>query len=182
MSRSEIKVGIFESDDSEIAQLAHVHEYGMTIVPKNGKYLSIPSHRKSKGKSPREFADLFFIPTANGNGLLAKEVGRDKIEVYFVLVKQVVIPERAFIRGGFDEHIGNISDKIERLLPDVMNMGMNPDDFLNAIGMEFATKIKEYMNDLDSPANARLTSEMKGSSNPLVDTGRLRDAIKHKVE
>lgn len=186
IDRQDIKVGVFagkEHPNGEIdmASLAAIHEYGTTIKPK-GKYLAIPSHKKSKGKSPREFSDLFFIPTDGGNGLLAKEVGKDKIDVYFVLVKQVVIPERAFIRGGFDENIERITEKIKNMLPDVLDAGINVDVFLNAIGQDFATHIKLYMRNLSSPPNSTLTSSNKGSSNPLIDTGRLRDAITHRVE
>lgn len=187
IERQDIKVGVFAGKehvdgDIDMAGLAEVHEFGMTIKPKKGKYLSIPSHKKSKGKSPRDFSDLFFIPTDGGNGLLAKEVGKDRIDVYFVLVKQVVIPERAFIRGGFDENIDRIAKKIKQMLPDVLNADINVDVFLNAIGQDFATHIKKYMNELDSPPNATLTESNKGSSNPLIDTGRLRDSITHKVE
>lgn len=92
------------------------------------------------------------------------------------------IPERSFIRGGFDEHIGKTIDKIETMLPHVMALAMDSDMFLDAIGMDLASHIKKYMNELDSPPNADMTVQRKGSSNPLISSGRLRNSIKHKIE
>lgn len=93
----------------------------------------------------------------------------------------ITIPERSFIRGGFDEHSDKVINKIENLLPRVIALQMDPDAFLDAIGVEFASLLKKYMNELDSPPNSGMTVAMKGSSNPLVDSGRLRNSITHKV-
>lgn len=187
LGRKNIKVGVFGEDGNvdnapiTLATLARVHEYGMTITPKNGKYLTIPSHPAAKGKRAREFNDLFFIPTANG-GILAKPKGRNDFDVYFVLVKSVKIPERSFLRTGFDKNQAKIIRKIEEMIPDVINGGINPDTFVNMIGTEFAGLIQKEMKSLSSPPNAAVTVAMKGSSNPLMDTGRLVGAIRHKIE
>lgn len=188
LGRKNIKVGVFGEDGNvndapiTLATLARVHEYGMTITPKNGKYLTIPSHPAAKGKRARDFSDLFFIPTANGNGLLAKPKGRDAFDVYFVLVKSVKIPERSFLRTGFDKNQAKILNKIEDMMYDVINGGINPDTFVNMIGKEFAGLIQKELKSLSSPPNAAVTVAMKGSSNPLMDTGRLVGAIRHKIE
>lgn len=183
LGRNEIKVGVFGSDDAEMVMIARVHEYGMTIKPKNGKYLTIPSSPKSKGKRAREFNDLFFIPTDNGNGLLAREKGKDQIEVLFVLVKSVTIPERSFIRAGFDQGIDKITNKMEGFLEDVISFKINPDEFSNMIGLEFAGMIQKYARDLREPPKASVTlAASPGKTNPLVDTGHLIGSIRHKVE
>lgn len=49
--------------------------HDMHIRPKFRKYLSIPIHRSSYGKSPRQFNDLVFIQKKNGNKLLAQNLG-----------------------------------------------------------------------------------------------------------
>lgn len=95
---------------------------------------------------------------------------------------EIIIPERSFIRGGFDANINKTAEKLENLLPLVIQNGLSADAFLNAIGLDLASHIRDYMNELSSPSNSGMTKEMKGSSNPLIDTGRLRDAIQHKVE
>ena len=48
--------------------------------------------------------------------------------------------------------------------------------------MEFAGLIQKKMRDLKNPPNSQMTVEMKGSDNPLIDTGRLVGAIRHEVE
>lgn len=188
LGKRSINVGVFGQDKykygdgADLVTIAKVHEYGMTITPKKAKYLTIPSHPSAKGKSPRDFNDLFFIPTSNGNGLLARNRGKDAFDVYFVLVKSVTIPERSFLRTGFDSNVNKIADKIEAQLNDVLDFGINPDVYLDAIGMEFAGLIQKHMKSVKSPPNAPVTVATKGSSNPLQDTGRLIGAIRHKVD
>ncbi|MEK5070508.1 hypothetical protein [Sporosarcina sp. FSL K6-1508] len=92
------------------------------------------------------------------------------------------IPERSFIRSGFDEHVDKVQEKIVELMPAVIHNNVDPDVFLDAIGMEFASLIKKKLIDLQDPPNSEKTIKIKGSSNPLIDTGRLRDSIVHKVK
>lgn len=187
LGKKQIKVGVFGDKyhpdaDISMAAIAGVHEFGADIKPRNAKYLAIPSHKRSKGKSPRDFKDLFFIPTNKG-GLLAKEKGKDSFEVYFVLMKHVKIPERSFIRAGFDKHVNDITDKIADMMDDVLALGINPDVFLDAIGTEFASLIQDYATDLDSPPKAKVTlAASPTKTNPLLDSGRMIGSIRHEVE
>lgn len=188
LNKKEIKVGIFGDEgqaaggDIDLVTLARVHEYGMTITPKTGKYLTIPSHPSAKGKSARDFSDLFFIPTSNGNGLLARNKGKDSFEVIFVLVRSVTIPERSFLRTGFDKNVDKITTKLENMLDSVLDFGVDPDTFTDMLGLEFAGLIQKELKQLSDPQNAAVTRITKKSSNPLQDTGRLVGAIRHKVE
>jgi hypothetical protein len=92
------------------------------------------------------------------------------------------IPERSFLRSGYDENIDTISKKIEEMVPDVIAADVDPKVFMDAIGMEFAGLIQKKMRDLKDPPNSQMTIERKGSSNPLIDTGRLAGSIRHEVE
>ncbi|WP_342399594.1 hypothetical protein NST20_13040 [Weizmannia sp. FSL W8-0676] len=183
-----IKVGVFsgekhEESEIDMADLARIHEYGMTINPKNGKYLAIPSHPKAKGKSPRDFNDLFFIETEKGNGLLAKEKGKDSFDVYFVLVKSVTIPERSFLRSGYDENIDKIYKKIKDMMPDVIANEIDPEFFMDSIGEEFAGLIRKKLVSIKSPPKSKVTlAASPGKTNPLQDTGQLVESIRHEIE
>ena len=177
-----IEVGVFGSDDADMVMIARVHEYGMVIKPKNGKYLTIPATKEAKGKSARDFPNLFFVPTSNGNGLLARNKGKDQLEVLFVLVKSVTIPERSFIRSGYDENVDDIYNLIERLMPKLLSDGMQTKEFTNMVGQQFAGKIQKKIRSIKSPPNARLTVAAKGNNNPLQDTGHLIQSIDYKVK
>ena len=96
--------------------------------------------------------------------------------------KVIKIPERSWLRSGYDENIDKIAKKIEEMVPDVIEGNVNPKLFMDAIGMEFAGLIQKKMRDLKNPPNSQMTVEMKGSDNPLIDTGRLVGAIRHEVE
>lgn len=185
LGKKEIKVGVFGEDGAELVTIARANEYGVTIKPKNKKFLALPTEN-ARGKRPRDFGDqLKFIPIQGGTkGLLVKEVGgrRARSEVFFILVKSVTIPERSFLRAGFDKNLNRIMDKMEVFMGDVLDFGINPSTFADMVGLEFAGLIQEDMRALNSPANAPLTVSNKKSDNPLVDTGRLIGAIRHKVE
>jgi hypothetical protein len=94
----------------------------------------------------------------------------------------IKIPERSWLRSGYDENIDKIARKIEEMVPDVIEGNVNPKLFMDAIGMEFAGLIQKKMRDLKNPPNSQMTIERKGSDNPLIDTGRLVGAIRHEVE
>lgn len=188
LQHSEIQVGVFGEDGSandagiDLATLARVHEYGMTITPKRAKFLTIPLIPAAKGKRAREFSDLFPLGLEDGNGVLARDKGNGEIEAVFALVKSVKIPERSFLRTGFDKNVDRMTTKIESMLEDVLAFNLNPDVFLDLIGYEFASLIQKELKGLKSPGNAAVTKKVKGSANPLIDTGRLVGAIRHKVK
>lgn len=94
----------------------------------------------------------------------------------------IKIPERSFLRSGFDENINKIADKVEQMLPMVLENDVDPKVFMDAIGQEFAGLIQKKLRDLKSPANSGMTIERKGSSNPLIASGKLVGSIEHEVK
>lgn len=93
----------------------------------------------------------------------------------------IVIPERAFLRGGFDEYAEDVIDSAEPLMADVIGGTMSVDQLSELIGLMLSSKIKEFAVDLKSPPNSSMTIERKGSSNPLVDTGDMIGSITYEV-
>lgn len=94
----------------------------------------------------------------------------------------ITIPERAFLRNGYDFNRGKAVDDTEHVLPAVLDGSMDSDSFLKMVGLILSSSIRDYATSLDSPPNHPFTSDRKGSSNPLVDTGDMINSITYEVE
>jgi hypothetical protein len=95
--------------------------------------------------------------------------------------RTITIPERSFIRAGWDENEKEILDKSDAMMPDLIQKGISVDTFLNALGDESASRIKDFAVALKNPANHPFTIKEKGSSNPLVDNGGMIGAITYEI-
>ena len=90
------------------------------------------------------------------------------------------IPERPFFRQSIEG-----ADKV--IMP-VLKDGIDPMDMAldsrtaGKVGLVMQARIQRSITDLRTPANAPLTIKMKGSSNPLIDTGFMRQSVTYKVE
>lgn len=91
------------------------------------------------------------------------------------------IPERSFIRAGFDYYRSRIEDNAVELLEQVIYGGLPALTFFDGLGQIMVGFIQTYLTDLDYPPNSPTTIARKGSSNPLIDTGQLRDSITYEV-
>lgn len=179
LNRKKVQVGVF---DGENAWLARIHEYGCDIRAKKAQYLTIPISPKSVGKKAGEFDDLFFVQAKSGEKFLARDKQKGEIELLYWLTKSVKIPERSFLRAGFDENIKEINKYSDILLKKVTTGEISEREYLDNIGQRLSSKIKTFARNLNSPANSRVTKENKGSSNPLVDTGQMIRGITWKVD
>ena len=95
----------------------------------------------------------------------------------------ITIPERAFLRNGYDECKDDVIQMAEALLGDVMGGTLSVELFFKTIGLELKGRIQEYAIDLDSPPNHPYTIQNKGTANPLVGkTGDMIGAITYRVE
>jgi hypothetical protein len=91
------------------------------------------------------------------------------------------IPERSFIRAGFDYYRSRIEEESEELLKQVIYQGLPASTFFDALGQIMVGFIQTYLTDLSYPPLQPSTIARKGSSNPLIDTGQLRDSITYEV-
>jgi hypothetical protein len=88
------------------------------------------------------------------------------------------IPPRPYIRGSFDAKQRELGRTQERLWNLVLSGKIDTDRAMGLLGEEHQAQIQEYMTALDTPPNAPRTVAQKGSSNPLIDEGRLRASIR----
>lgn len=96
--------------------------------------------------------------------------------------KVIKIPERSFLRKSHDEKGEQVLKQAERALSLVIHGQMSLEQYMDMVGRNYVTMIKEYIVELDSPPNHPYTVEQKGSDNPLVSTGGLVESISYRVK
>lgn len=101
----------------------------------------------------------------------------------FWTTKDVIkIPERSFIRSSFDSKKGDIEETGEDLITKVVEGQLSAKNFYEMLGQTCVQAIKEFITAGISPGNAGLTVEnKKGKSTPLIDSGRLINAIDYEI-
>lgn len=175
LSGKKVKVGV----TGEHAWLAGIHEFGCTIKPR-GKYLTVPCSPKAVGKKASEFSDLWVYTAKSGEKFLVRNVGKDRFECLYWLAKSVTIPERSFLRAGFDE---NKEKAIKQGIRVLKNTDFSADEVLNVIGETLRDEIKNYAKKLKEPPKSAITkATSKGKDNPLIQTGEMIESIVHEVE
>ena len=95
--------------------------------------------------------------------------------------KWIIIPERSYLRAWFDENVDALQVTLERLIGQIVEGKISGRAALEMIGGYVVTHVQAYMIDLKTPPNVPSTIARKGSSNPLIDTGQLKDAITWRV-
>lgn len=187
-----IKVGIQGDEDSEILMIAHVHEYGATITAKRAKNLAIPISKDSYGKSPRDFEGLFFIESDAGYvfGVTAKKNRKNlenanNLNFLFLLLPSVSIPERSFIRAGYDHNVNRLTQVVQDQLREIVLNGKDAKTAAEYIGGKAVDFIKEYITDASNfkpKGDIQQKAAPSWAGSPLVVTGRLRNSITFVVE
>lgn len=189
LNRLKIKVGIQGDAEGDILTIARIHEYGATITAKSTKNLCIPIHPDSYDKSPRDFPDLVFVRSQSGYlfGAVEKKGGskEDRLKFLFLLLPSVNIPERSFIRAGFDHNKDKLAEIVQKEVTDIYQGKQTARQAAEWIGGKAADLIMEYIKDASNfKPKGRIQRERYPSwaDNPLIVTGRLRNSITYKVE
>lgn len=95
--------------------------------------------------------------------------------------EEINIPERSYIRAGFDQHVDEIEQVAEKLLDGVLQGRTTARAMLEALGGQVVSKMQAFLIDLQDPPLHPATVERKGSSSPLTDTGQLQSSITWRV-
>lgn len=177
-----VGVGVGVLGGGEHVWLAGIHEYGCTIHAKRGQYLTVPLIPEAVGKKARGFSDLFVYQSKSGKKFLARSSKKNSLELVYWLTPSVTIPERSFLRGGFDEHHKAVLKSIDMLIPMLLDGRVSQQDMFEMVGETLATKIKEYARSLNNPPNSSITKNNKGRNNPLSDSGSMIESITYEVK
>lgn len=93
-----------------------------------------------------------------------------------------IIPQRSFIRSTLDDNSSQIANLSGQLGAKIIEGKQTPEQALNLIGLKVAGMIQEKITDGNFTPLSPATVRAKGDNKPLIDTGRMRASIKHKLE
>ena len=91
------------------------------------------------------------------------------------------IPERSFLRAGIREGTQGYK-ALNRVNLRLLQAGKkSAREAMGELGLLAQGDVQAKINDVSEPPNADSTVAIKGSSNPLVDTGHLKQSITFEV-
>mgnify|MGYP005979610061 CR=1 FL=1 len=108
----------------------------------------------------------------------------DDIEFLFILMESVNIPERSFIRAGYDNNQKALEEIAYDAVSKIIFEGSDAEMAAHRIGMKVVGMIQEYIN---QPFNFKPKSKITKATtnwpdNPLIETGRLRNSVTYSIE
>lgn len=93
----------------------------------------------------------------------------------------VEIPARPFLDVAINKNRKKYARTMAEMLPKVLDGEPSVEEILDTIGLQAVGDVQEYMVELHDPPNSPVTIAKKGSNNPLIDTGNLRQSIRHEI-
>lgn len=92
------------------------------------------------------------------------------------------IPERPFMRNAMRNNLGKYRSAMKTAAPHLLMGSTSLTGVLTKLGQLAVDDIKAEIQTLRSPPNSPVTIELKGSSNPLIDSGEMHQAVTWKIE
>lgn len=93
----------------------------------------------------------------------------------------VHMPSRPFLRKSVDENEGKINTFLQSKKSDLLE-GTAPEQVLKEIGIFQKDLIQEKITEGEFTPNAVSTIKQKGSSKPLIDSGRMRQSVNYVIQ
>lgn len=93
----------------------------------------------------------------------------------------VHIPARPFLRQSVDDNLSKINNFLRQKKKDLVR-GVSAEQVLKEIGIFQKDLIQEKITDGSFAPNAPSTVRKKGSSKPLIDTGRMRQSVNYEIK
>lgn len=92
------------------------------------------------------------------------------------------IPERPFMRNALRANRGKYQDAMRSSAVKILRGSTSLTVVMSKLGIVAQGDIQAEITSLSSPPNSPVTIALKGSSNPLIDTGEMRGAVTYKVD
>lgn len=135
----------------------------------------------------RSTVDVGFFKTIARSG--AELVDSDALDIAEIAAvnefgsTKANIPERSFMRTTVDEKRIKYKKVLSDLMGDILIGVKTVNNALDLFGIRVVGDIKRKITSIRVPPNAPSTIAQKpGGNNPLIDTGRMRNAVTHKVK
>lgn len=90
-------------------------------------------------------------------------------------------PSRPFLRKSVDENEEKINHFLQAKKADLLR-GVPAEQIFKEIGLFQKDLIQEKITEGSFTPNAQLTIQKKGSTKPLIDTGRMRQSVNYVVK
>ena len=143
--------------------------------------------KERKGGAPRQPAkpsDKEPDKKKPGKNKKRQKKKNDDIEFLFILMESVNIPERSFIRAGYDNNQKALEEIAYDAVSKIIFEGSDAEMAAHRIGMKVVGMIQEYIN---QPFNFKPKSKITKATtnwpdNPLIETGRLRNSVTYSIE
>lgn len=91
------------------------------------------------------------------------------------------IPARPFISLSVRKNRAKYRSLLRNSAAGILKGDTTPTSALTILGLAAVADIQQTIVDLRDPPNAESTIRGKGSSNPLIDTGQMRQSVTFKV-
>lgn len=92
------------------------------------------------------------------------------------------IPSRPFTRESFDQNFNELDKFMQGVGDRIITNRISAEQGLNLVGQKMTGIIQKKIVDGPWTPNAPATIAQKGSDRPLIDTGHLRQSIRHVVK
>lgn len=92
------------------------------------------------------------------------------------------IPARPFFSQAFDKNREELDKLISELYSKIIGLRLGVSQGLDLVGVFMVGKIRNEINQLREPPNDPKTIKRKRSSNPLVDTGHMKNSTTFEKE
>lgn len=120
--------------------------------------------------------------------------GRDQVAVGFFNSAMVLraavnefgskgehVPERPFMRNAIRDNLGKYQTMFADGARAILRGVKTKEQVLEEVGKVAAQDIRKEIHALMTPPNSPETIRTKGSANPLVESGKMADAVEHKL-
>lgn len=91
------------------------------------------------------------------------------------------IPERPFLSNAMRDNVSSYRLAMKTSAKKLLVGQTSLNTVLSKLGIKAQGDVQGEITSLSAPANSPVTIALKGSSNPLIDTGELRGAITYKI-